>query len=85
MNEESLLDRIREFGGGSYQDVRRLSDGTIIGIGDLMYTRAIYMDMDLYGWGRRFCFEDKERATCEYEILQTGDDQPSGWIARRGR
>jgi hypothetical protein len=50
-----------------------------------MFTRAIYIDLDLNGWGKRFCFEDKDRAVEEYAKLQTGDDEPTGWIARRGR
>jgi len=80
-----LLKRIKELGGGSYSLLAYLMDGTIIGIGDLMFTRAIYIDLDLNGWGKRFCFEDKDRAVEEYMKLQTGDDEPTGWIARRGR
>lgn len=85
MNDEALLDQIRERGMGAYQVVDYLKDGTIIGIGDLMFTRAIYIDMDLNGWGKRFCFEDKDRAAEEFMKLQTGDDEPTGWVARRGR
>ena len=48
--DEDLLKRIKELGGGGYQDVAYLRDGTIIGIGDLMFTRAIYIDLDLNGW-----------------------------------
>jgi hypothetical protein len=59
MTNEALLDQIRERGCGSYQVVSYLKDGTIVGLGDLMFTRAIYIDMDLSGWGKRFCFEDK--------------------------
>jgi hypothetical protein len=84
MNDEALLDQIRERGCGSYQVVSYLKDGTIVGLGDLMFTRAIYIDMDLNGWGKRFCFEDKGRAAEEFAKLQTGDDEPTGWIARRG-
>lgn len=81
MKDEELIARIKELGG--YQDVAILKDGTIIGIGELMFTRAIYMDLDLNGWGRRFCFEDRDRATDEYAKIKTGDDEPTGWIARR--
>jgi hypothetical protein len=83
MTNEELLDRIKRLGGGSYQVVDCLRDGTIIGIGDLMFTRAIYIDLDLNGWGKRFCFDDRNRAVEEYAKLQTGDDEPTGWIARR--
>ena len=81
--DEALRQRIQQL--GNYLAVDFLRDGTIIGMGDLMFTRAIYIDMDLYGWGKRFCFEDKDRAVEEYMKLKTGDDEPTGWVARRGR
>jgi hypothetical protein len=49
-----------------------------------MFTTAIYIDMDLNGWGKRFCFEDRDLAIAEYGKLKTGDDEPSGFVARRG-
>lgn len=82
-DDEALRQRIQQL--GNYLVVDFLRDGTIIGMGDLMFTRAIYMDMDLNGWGKRFCFEDKDRAAEEYMKLKTGDDEPTGWVARRGR
>ena len=81
MKDEELISRIKAL--GNYLNVAILKDGTIIGIGDLIFTRAIYMDMHLNGWGRRFCFEDRDRATEEYAKIKTGDDEPTGWIARR--
>jgi hypothetical protein len=81
--DETLRQRIQQL--GNYLVVDFLRDGTIIGMGDLMFTRAIYIDLDLNGWGKRFCFEDKDRAVEEYAKLQTGDDEPTGWVARRGR
>lgn len=81
MSDETLLAEIKDF--GDYDDVQKLDDGTIIGIGNLLFTRAIYMDLNLYGWGRRFCFEDRPLADKEYAKLRSGDDEPSGWVARR--
>jgi hypothetical protein len=83
MTNEKLIERIKTLGGGAYREVRALADGTIVGIGELMFTRAIYMDMHAWGWGRRFCFEDKALADKEYARLSDGDQEPSGWIARR--
>lgn len=80
---QSFLDDIKAMGGGSYQDVRQLDDGTIVGIGRLLYTTAIYMDLSLWGWGQRFCYDKAELAVAEYRKLQTGNDEPEGWIARR--
>jgi hypothetical protein len=81
--DETLRQRIQQL--GNYLVVDFLRDGTIIGMGELMFTRAIYIDMDLNGWGKRFCFKDKDRAVEEYMKLKTGDDEPTGYIARRGR
>lgn len=78
-----LLEDIKAQGAGSYLDVRELQDGTVVGVGRLLYTTAVYVDMDIWGWGKRFCFEDRDRAIQEYRKLQTGDDEPTGWIARR--
>jgi hypothetical protein len=81
MTNEELLEEIKAL--GDYQDVRALDDGTIVGMGNLMFTKAIYMDLNLYGWGRRFCFQDRALADAEFKKLQTGEEEPVGWIARR--
>ena len=81
MTDDKLLEEIKAL--GDYQDVRALDDGTIVGMGNLMFTKAIYMDLNLYGWGRRFCFQDRALADAEFKKLQTGDEEPVGWIARR--
>ncbi len=81
--DQALIERIKRLGAGAYRELRMLEDGTIVGIGDLMFTRAIYMDMDMHGWGRRFCFEDRALADQEYQRITSGNDEPTGWIARR--
>lgn len=78
-----LVDIIKEQGAGTYLDVRQLPDGTIIGFGKLLYTTAIHIDMDLWGWGHRYCFSDRALAHAEYCKLQSGDEIPTGWIAQR--
>ena len=47
MTDAELLAQIKEL--GAYRSVRLLDDGSIIAIGELMFTRAVYMDMHLYG------------------------------------
>lgn len=81
MNAPELLARIKEW--GNYLDVRQLEDGSIIAIGDLIFTRAIYMDVNAQGWSRRFCFEDQALADREFQRLKNEDEEPVGWIARR--
>lgn len=83
MTNDELVANIIRMGEGSYREVRTLEDGTIVGIGDLMFTRAIYMDMSPSGFGRRFCFEDKALADKQFKQLNNEDQEPVGWIARR--
>lgn len=66
-----------------YLDIRELEDGTIVGIADLLYTRAIFFDMSLTGFSQRFCFSDKELANKEFQKLKNMDSEPEGYIARR--
>jgi len=78
-----FIDQIKAMGNGTFIDVRELADGTIIGLGKLLYTTAIYIDMDLCGWRQRYCFDDPKRVAAEYDSLASGDDTPVGWIAQR--
>lgn len=80
MTDTEMLTYLKEQG---YEDARLLADGSIVAIGNLMYTRAIYMDCTPTGFGRRFCFADRSLADTEFARLQTEDDEPTGWIARR--
>jgi len=81
MTDYQLLEEITN--SGDYIEVKQLADGTIVGLGNLLFTRAIYVDMDLYGWGKRFCFEDRQLATEQFRQLASGDSEPVGWVARR--
>jgi hypothetical protein len=81
MTDSELLAHIESL--GDYREVRLLPDGSIIAIGDLMFTRAIYMDVSPDGWGRRFCFQDQFLADAEFHRLESEDQEPVGWIARR--
>jgi hypothetical protein len=81
--QQKHINDIFRMGGGSYLELRLLDDGTIVGIGPLIFTTAIYIDMDVYGWGRRYCFDSHAKAVEQYRLLQTGDDAPVGFIASR--
>ena len=78
---ETLEQKVQRL--GVYSEVRTLPDGSIAAVGDLIFTRAIYLGCDEIGWSRRFCFDDRPRANEEFKKLQSRDDTPSGWIARR--
>jgi len=78
-----LIQRIYEMGEGSYRQVKALPDGSIAAIGDLIYTRAIYLGCDVWGYARRFCFDDKALADLRFSELVSEDDEPTGGIAKR--
>lgn len=83
--DPDIIAQIKKMGAGSFLDVRELEDGTIVGLGRLLFTTAIYIDLDIWGWGRRYCFEDSALAQEQYQRLQSGDDIPQGWVAQRGQ
>ena len=84
MTNEELVAEITRVGDGTYKDVRMLDDGTIVGTVDLLYTRGVMTDMDLNGYGHRYCYEDRKLATIAARALVTGDDKPiPGYIAER--
>lgn len=67
-----------------YRNLKVLEDGTIIGTGELMFTTALYIGLNMTGWERRYCYQDKDALQRSLDELKTGDDEPTGWIARRG-
>ncbi len=81
------LERARELceraGGMGYIGGRVLEDGSVAMLGDLMFTRAIYMGVTEDGWEFRFCFKDRELATTRFQELKAIDDEPEGFVARR--
>ena len=77
---QMLANEIRAEG---YTRTRVLPDGSIAGIHDLIYTRAIYLGLHRDGFTRRFCFEDRALADQRFDELKTEDDTPQGAIARR--
>lgn len=74
-----LAERLR----AQYRDVRILPDGSIAALCDLLFTRAIILGCDELGYSRRFCFENRSLADQRFQELQSEDDEPQGYIARR--
>lgn len=66
-----------------YLDARVLPDGSVAALIDLLYTRAIALGCTHYGLERRFCFEDRALATKRFAELQSEDDEPQGYTAKR--
>lgn len=77
---ESIADELRP----DYLSVRILPDGSIAALGDLLYTRAIYLGVNRISWERRFCFEDRALASRRFAELKSEEDVPEGYTARRG-
>lgn len=81
--QQRLVDAVTAGGGGAYLAVRLLPDGSIAVLHDLMYTRSIMLDCNAWGYSRRFCFADRQLANKRFNELQSCDDVPEGFIARR--
>jgi hypothetical protein len=79
--DEELLARLKDM--GDYQQLRLLEDGTIIGLRPLMFSTALFVNMDLTGYETRYCFKHEAEALAAFQAMKTGDDEPEGWIARR--
>lgn len=62
---------------------RQLADGTYIAVGELMFTRALFVGVNPWSFERRYCFADRHLADEQFDLLQSGEDEPQGWIARR--
>lgn len=77
--DEQLVEFLRK----EYLDVKVLEDGSIAAIGQLLYTTAIYLDVDRWGYGDRFCFEDKDLAMRRFNELRNANEVPEGCIAMR--
>jgi len=69
---------------GGYIDVRLLPDGTVAGLVRLLTTVAICLGVTrTCQYERRFCFRDFALAAQRFAELQSEDDTPEGWHARR--
>lgn len=79
---EQLLAEIKEL--GQYIRVKYLPDGSVAAMGGLMFTTAIYLGCTLWGWDRRFCYESTYALEEAWDALLSENDEPVGWIARRG-
>lgn len=77
---DKLLSELQQQG---FELVRRLPDGSYAALGHLLYTTAIYLGLNAWGYHRRFCFESAVLALQRFNELQSEDDEPQGYIARR--
>lgn len=70
-----------------YQRVKQLEDGTLVGTVDLIFTRALCIDIDPspYGsWEHRYCYKDLQLADLAFDLYVDADKPPyPGFIAER--
>ena len=68
-----------------YQHIRELEDGSVAALMPLLFTTSICVDLTMDSWSSRYCFKDPQRALEELRKMNSVDDVPTGFIARRGR
>jgi hypothetical protein len=67
-----------------YLFVRKLDDGTWVGLTRMIYTWGLCVGLSQGdGYERRYCYEDQLLAINEIQRMKSSEDIPSGWIARR--
>jgi hypothetical protein len=67
---------------GEYIHVRKLDDGTWAGIFRFIYTWGICTELDMTGYGRRYCYTSESEAVKELDKMKSLEDVPQGWERR---
>ena len=77
---EQLCDWLKVNG---WLDARVLPDGSVAALQRLLTTTGLFLGMTRYGYESRYCFADPALARQRFDELQSEDDVPAGWLARR--
>lgn len=81
MTEPELIKYFEDMG---YQNVRALDEG-VIGTIDMLFTRALVIDLTHGGYGHRYCYQNRNLATKACQELKNLDDKPlPGYSAVKG-
>lgn len=83
LEEQSAAELAAWMRSSGYLRARVLPDGSVAGVLDLLTTRAVVLGCNEDGWSNRFCFADRALADQRFDELQSEDDVPEGFIARR--
>lgn len=66
-----------------YLKVKHIPGG-YIAVMSLLYTWALCIDLDQWGYERRYCYEDRALALSAFEAMTNIDDEPlSGYVSKR--
>jgi hypothetical protein len=76
-------DELERWLRSQYHEVRKLPDGSYAALMPLLFTTSLILGCDRWGYSKRFCFESPIRAREVFNALETEDDEPVGYIARR--
>lgn len=66
-----------------YTEIRKLPDGTWVGLTPLLFSVGLCIGLDPIGWARRYDYDNIALARAEIRKLERGDEVPAGWIDRR--
>lgn len=78
MNDKDFKKYLEENG---YFNVRKFPDGWA-GIAKFAFTWGICTELDMTGYGRRYCYTSEAEAVKELDKMKSLDDIPEGWERR---
>jgi hypothetical protein len=84
--EKPMTDEVKQLADRlacQYSAIRMLPDGSIATLLKLITTWAICLGINEFGYERRFCFKNKALALQRFAELQSEDDEPAGYVAKR--
>lgn len=66
-----------------YLHPRQLPDGRWIAVQNMLFTAGLFVDIQEFSWGSRFCFETTEEAERACEEWDGQGDPPGMWIKEK--
>jgi hypothetical protein len=79
--EQGLIDFLHDMG---YSAIRKLPDGTVIGLRGMFYTTGLFFGLDRNGYSGRYCFEKRDDALAAAREWDGSGHPPGPWIKRKG-
>jgi len=66
-----------------YLAAERLPDGRVIAVRELIYTHALCVGLDSFGFERRYCYERRADALHALQEWDGSGDPPGPWIKEK--